>query len=80
MWVENTRVNFFNFGWVDFRENRGKKREWKIGEKIGGNGVWLGGGWGEKSSEAQLFFLLTHQNSIFTKWGENGREKGEDVC
>ena len=45
-----------------------------------GNDVWLGGGWGEKSSEAQLFFLLTHQNSIFTKWGENGREKGEDVC
>ena len=26
MWVENLRVNFFNFGWVDLRENGEKKR------------------------------------------------------
>ena len=26
MWVENFRVNSFNFGWVDFRENGEKKR------------------------------------------------------
>ena len=30
----------------------GKKKEWKIGEKMGGKGVWMRGGGGEKSGGA----------------------------
>ena len=29
-----------------------EKKEWKIGEKMGGKGVWLRGGGGEKSGGA----------------------------
>ena len=29
-----------------------EKKEWKIGEKMGGKGVWMRGGGGEKSGRA----------------------------
>ena len=60
------------FGWVDFREDG--KKEWKIGEKMSGKGVWLRGGGGEKSGGAQLFSFWAHQNSISPKWRENEEE------
>ena len=43
------------FSWVDFGEY-GKKRV-KIGEKMSGKAVWLGGGEGEKSGRVRLFSL-----------------------
>ena len=63
------------FGWEDFRKD-GKKREWKIGEKMSGNGVWLKRGGREKSGGTQLFSLWAHQNSISPKW----REKEDNAC
>ena len=55
-----------------------KKKEWKIGEKMGGKGVWMRGGGGEKSGGVQPFSLWSHHNSISPKWGENGGEKKEE--
>lgn len=51
-----------------------EKREWKIWEKMGESGFWLGGGGGggEKISRSQLFFLQTHQKLISLKLRENG--------
>ena len=45
---------------------------------MGGKGVWMRGGGGEKSGGAQPFSLWTHHNSISLKWGENGGEKEEE--
>ena len=53
-----------------------KIKEWKIGEKKSGKGVWLRGGGGEKGGGARLFSLWAHQNSMSPKW----RENVEDVC
>ena len=61
------------FGWME-------KKKWKIGEKMGGKGVWMRGGGGEKSGEAQPFSLWVHHNSISPKWGENGGEKEEECA
>ena len=52
-----------------------EKKEWKIGEKMGGKGVWMRGGGGEKSGGAQPFSLWAHHNSISPKWGEK-----KEVC
>ena len=41
-----------------------EKNEWKIGEKIGGRGVWLGEEKGEKSGGTWLLSLRAHQNLI----------------
>ena len=57
-----------------------EKKEWKIGEKVGGKGVWMRGGGGEKSGGAQPFSLWAHHNSISPKWGENGGEKKEECA
>ena len=38
------------FGWME-------KKKWKIGEKMGGKGVWMRRGGGEKSGRAQPFSL-----------------------
>ena len=65
------------FSWVDFGEY-GKKRV-KIGEKMSGKAVWLGGGEGEKSGRVRLFSLWAHQNSIFSKWEKIGEKRG-NVC
>ena len=52
-----------------------EKREWKIGEKMSGKGVWMRGGGGKKSGGAQSFSLWAHHNSISPKWGEK-----KEVC
>ena len=57
-----------------------EKKEWKIGEKIGGKGVWMRGGGGEKSGGAQPFSLWAHHNSISPKWGENEEECARQNC
>ena len=56
-----------------------EKNKWKIGEKIGGRGVWLGEENGEKSGGAWLFSLRAHQNLISPNLRENEREKKESV-
>ena len=66
------------FGWVDFREDG--KKEWKIGKKVGGKGVWMRGGGGEKSGRAQPFSLWAHHNSISPKWGEKEEESAGQNC
>ena len=66
------------FGWADFMEDREKKKKkWKIGKKMSGNGVWLRGEGGEKSGEAHKFSLLTIQNTISPNLRENWNEKWE---
>ena len=47
-----------------------KKKKWKIGVKIGGNGVWLRGGGREKSGGTHKFSLLPFQNTISPNWSE----------
>ena len=47
-----------------------KKKKWKIGVKMGGNGVWLRGGGEEKSGGAHKFSLLPLQNTISPNWSE----------
>ena len=42
---------------------------------MGGKGVWMRGGGGEKSGGAQPFSLWAHHNSISLKWGEK-----KEVC
>ena len=76
-WKSQGNSSYTMFGGVDFTEDG--KKEWKIEEKIGEKGVWMRGGGGEKSGEAQPFSLWTHHNSISPKWRENVGEKKE-VC
>ena len=71
---------------IEFKEclvgmilGRIEKNEWKIGEKIGGRGVWLGEEKGEKSGGAWLLSLRAHQNLISPNLRENEREKRK-VC
>ena len=45
---------------------------------MGGKGVWMRGGGGEKSGGAEPFSLWAHHNSISPKLGENGGEKEEE--
>ena len=42
--------------------------------------VFFERGSGREKWWAQFFSLQSHQNLISPKWGENGREKEEDVC
>ena len=60
------------FGWVNFREE-GKKK-WKIGEKMGGKGVWMRRGGGEKVVGPSHF--LSGPTTIQSL--QNGREKEEE--
>ena len=47
---------------------------------MGGKGVWMRGGGGEKSGGAQPFSLWTHHNSISPKWGEKEEESAGQNC
>ena len=46
-----------HYVWMGGFEGGWKKKEWKIEEKMGGKGVWMRGGGGEKSGGAQPFSL-----------------------
>ena len=58
--------------WVDFREDRKKKKkkEWKIGEKMSGKGVWLRGGGRKKSGGTHKFSFILLQSTISPNWSE----------
>ena len=76
MWVENFRVNSFNFGWVDFRENGEKKRVenrrengWKWG--LVGRGVRREN-WG-----LTVFFSDPSKFSFHKIWRKWEKKKGK---
>ena len=50
---------------VEWILGRIEKKSEKLGEKMSGNGVWLGEGGGEKSGGGHKFSLLPLQNTIY---------------